>query len=775
MTRKDDVCMVLTSLFLVLLVISNIPGTLSSETLIGPDLQLDTTSSQLETGSVSIAETTHEPIDIVGDDDLNATALVEGWPGNGTSQNPYRIQGLSINLDGATGNCIYIRDTRAHFIISGCSLTRASVDPGSGICFNNVSNGEVTNNTCTDSYYGMYLFHSDYNILRGNICNNNTGNGIRLYESDNNTISNNDCSFNDLYGIYFSYSNSNEIANNLCNDTRCGVCFSQSNFNVITNNTCTNNVCGIRGYTDSRFSIIANNTSTDNTNGIRLDTASDFTVVNNTFVNNTYGVYLFNSVSCTVWNNTCKDNMYGIYVYTYAATNDIQWNVFADSSLQNGYDNGTANLFDYNYWSDYAGDDVNLDYIGDTPYPILGIGNYDQHPLMFPPDQTTISWVESPISWVIDLGESFRYDLNATAYAGIDYWWLNDTAFFDIDQSGIITNTTFLPLGVFVLHIMVNDTIGYSLSGVFTVTIEDESPPTWSELPTDQIIGYEEFLHYDLNATDMSGLQTWWLNDTTRFAINENGLVTIVSLLSVGTYGIHVWVNDTCDNVLDGEFRVMVIDTVPPSWTLPPSDQIAEMGEPLISILNATDPAGLHMWWLNETSHFTIGENGIITNTSILVVGVYGLQVSVNDTLGNVLSDEFTIFIVDTTLPEWLVPVTDQHLEYGEGLEYQLLAFDISGIDHWSLNDTMNFHIGTSGLITNKTALDSGQYGLLITVLDPYGNELSAELTVFVGEEITTPTTSGFGDINPILPYIVGAVLAGASIVIIIVVFFKKR
>ena len=122
MTRKDNVCLILT-LFLVLVLINDIPGTLSSETLIEPDLQLDTTSSQLETGSVSIAETTHEPIDIVGDDDLNATALVEGWPGNGTSQNPYRIQGLSINLDGATGNCIYIRDTRAHFIISSCSPT----------------------------------------------------------------------------------------------------------------------------------------------------------------------------------------------------------------------------------------------------------------------------------------------------------------------------------------------------------------------------------------------------------------------------------------------------------------------------------------------------------------------------------------------------------------------------------------------------------------------------------------------------------------------------
>jgi hypothetical protein len=158
-----------------------------------------------------------------------------------------------------------------------------------------------------------------------------------------------------------------------------------------------------------------------------------------------------------------------------------------------------------------------------------------------------------------------------------------------------------------------------------------------------------------------------------------------------------------------------------------------------------------------------------------LSVGQYNFTIIVYDVGGNTVSDIVWVTVSDATPPEWLDLVTDQYLEYGEGLEYQLSAFDVSGIDHWSLNDTMNFYVSTSGLITNKTALNSGQYGLLITVLDPYGNELSAELTVFVGEVTTTTTTSRFDDINPILVYIAGAALAGASIVIIVVVFFKKR
>ena len=42
------------------------------------------------------AYTLHEPISIRGDSDFIAQATTEGWPGNGTEECPYIIEGYEI-------------------------------------------------------------------------------------------------------------------------------------------------------------------------------------------------------------------------------------------------------------------------------------------------------------------------------------------------------------------------------------------------------------------------------------------------------------------------------------------------------------------------------------------------------------------------------------------------------------------------------------------------------------------------------------------------------
>ncbi len=86
---------------------------------------------------------------------------------------------------------------------------------------------------------------------------------------------------------------------------------------------------------------------------------------------------------------------------------------------------------------------------------------------------------------------------------------------------------------------------------------------------------------------------------------------------------------------------------LPPTWVETPTDQVAIAGMPFLYDLEATDPEGsLDSWWLNDTTNFAIDAEGEITNAAVLEEGSYGLQVSVNDSYGNVLTAVFTVVVV---------------------------------------------------------------------------------------------------------------------------------
>ncbi|MFX1262735.1 MAG: hypothetical protein ACFFAZ_11650, partial [Promethearchaeota archaeon] len=105
--------------------------------------------SELERGGMLAAGTPHGPIAIDGDANFSDMALLEGWPGDGSPENPYIIDGLNIDLDGRRGSCISVSNTRVCFITSNCNLTGAYQNymdwiqsQGAGINLENVTGGE---------------------------------------------------------------------------------------------------------------------------------------------------------------------------------------------------------------------------------------------------------------------------------------------------------------------------------------------------------------------------------------------------------------------------------------------------------------------------------------------------------------------------------------------------------------------------------------------------------------------------------------------------------
>jgi hypothetical protein len=86
----------------------------------------------------------------------------------------------------------------------------------------------------------------------------------------------------------------------------------------------------------------------------------------------------------------------------------------------------------------------------------------------------------------------------------------------------------------------------------------DRAPPEWSHPFEVSPIRAGEQFYYDVNATDYSGIDTYWLNDTATFAIDEEGVITNSIVLGVGDYGIRVSVNDTLGNARYSDFTLTV-------------------------------------------------------------------------------------------------------------------------------------------------------------------------------------------------------------------------
>jgi hypothetical protein len=89
---------------------------------------------------------------------------------------------------------------------------------------------------------------------------------------------------------------------------------------------------------------------------------------------------------------------------------------------------------------------------------------------------------------------------------------------------------------------------------------------------------------------------------------------------------------------------------------------------------------------------------------------------------------------VDITPPIWSATPSNQIVQVGVSFSYVVNATDSSTIAY-SINDTINFAIDSSGRITNSTRLSVGTYGLNITATDNSSNSISQIFSVTVQAE----------------------------------------
>jgi parallel beta-helix repeat protein len=244
------------------------------------------------------------------------TAAFFGWAGDGSSGNPYIIEGLTLDA-GGLGYGIYIGNTTANFIIRNCSIENSSGNSdqyfrNSGIYLFNATNGTIENNQIKScDWNGINIEYSLDILVTDNTVRYNNWSGIYAGYYSNITISDNTCTFNNQSGVYlWSTSDSFVINNTLLNNSE-GITFEWSNNNVIEDNSVLNNSNGLSMLSSDQNNI-ANNTFSDNKwEGIYMELSDDNTIFNNDCQGNYDGIYLLNSDYNTILKNQFSNNTAG--------------------------------------------------------------------------------------------------------------------------------------------------------------------------------------------------------------------------------------------------------------------------------------------------------------------------------------------------------------------------------------------------------------------------------------------------------------------------------
>jgi parallel beta-helix repeat protein len=172
-----------------------------------------------------------------------------------------------------------------------------------------------------------------------------------------------------------------------------GIFVERSGNIIIKNNRIMNNKIGIRIISSWDDRIYGNMVSSNDL-GIQLIYTLESVIHKNIIVNNTNGIEIYYSMNNLFYENLISNNDYGIYVFVYSNNNVFYHNNFIDNSYH-VYAEQTTNVWSYrdegNYWSDYYGNDLDKDGLGDIPYNITE-NNKDFYPLMGKFYSFTVFW-----------------------------------------------------------------------------------------------------------------------------------------------------------------------------------------------------------------------------------------------------------------------------------------------------------------------------------------------------------------------------------------------
>ncbi len=318
-----------------------------------------------------------------------------------------------------------------------------------GIKLINAEGSKVIGNRLIDNLHGIYLFQSPKCIVSKNFIHGRDylqqekrGNGIHLWNSNFCIIRENELEYT-RDGFYVSFSHYCHLDRNYIHNVRYGIHYMYSNHNYFDENVLFHNVAGLAlmfgKYFYFKKNIVAHNRGF-RAYGILWQDAIHAHSMENLVYDNSIGLYFDHSEICSVEKNWVINNDIGVVVLSSSEEIEFYENNFINNLTLLQVRGGKArNNYFYsrdkkvgNYWSQYRGYDLNMDGIGDVPFPLINI--YDDLTADYPEFRL---FYLSPLAKALQLAEKVFPILEVPQYA-VDLYPLVKPAKIDFSPLEIL-------------------------------------------------------------------------------------------------------------------------------------------------------------------------------------------------------------------------------------------------------------------------------------------------------------------------------------------------